>query len=167
MASSASSIWVGKDVDAAQDDHVVGPPGDLLHPAHGAGGAGQQAGKVAGAVADDREGLLGQRGENQLAPRAFGQRRAGIGIDDLGVEVILPDVQPVLGLHAFHRHARTDHLREAVDVDRMHVESRLDLLPHGIGPGFRAEDADLERRAARVDALGREFDRGWRAHRTA
>ena len=66
----------------------------------GARGAGQQPGQVAGAVADHRHRLLGQRGEDQLALLAVGQHLAGHRVDDLGVEVVLPDVQPVLGLDA-------------------------------------------------------------------
>ena len=45
-------------VDAAQDDHVVGTPGDLLHAPHaGPRRARQQPRQVAGAVADDRKAL--------------------------------------------------------------------------------------------------------------
>jgi uncharacterized protein (DUF885 family) len=47
-------------VDPAQDDHVVGAAGDLLHAAHGARGPRQQPGQVPGPVPDDRHGLLGQ-----------------------------------------------------------------------------------------------------------
>ena len=35
-------------------------------------------------------------GEDQFAFRAIGQHLAGLGADHLGVEVILPDVQPCL-----------------------------------------------------------------------
>jgi hypothetical protein len=142
-----------EDVDAAQDDHVVGAARDLLHPPHRPRRAGQQAGQVAGAVADDREGLLGERGEDKLPHLAIGKDFAGHGVDDLGVEVILPDVQAVLGLDAFVGDAGAHDLGEAVDVDRMHVEGLFDLGPHGVGPGLRAEDADLKRAFARVAAL--------------
>src|SRR5690606_9913111 len=56
-----------KDIDAAQDDHVVGPAGDLLDPAHRPGGAGQQPGQVAGAITHHRQALFGQRGEYEFA----------------------------------------------------------------------------------------------------
>ena len=68
-------------VDAADDQHVVGAAGDLLHAAHRARRAGQQAREVARAVADDRQRLLGERGEHQLALLAVGQHLAGLGID--------------------------------------------------------------------------------------
>ena len=64
----------GEQVHAAQDDHVVVAPGDLLDAAHARSrGAGQQPGEVAGAVPDDREGLLGERGEDELAHLAVGE----------------------------------------------------------------------------------------------
>ena len=71
--------------------------------------------------------------------------------------MIFPDVEPVLGLDAFVGDAGAHHLGQAVDVDASHVERVLDLGAHGVGPGLGAEDADLERRAARVDALGAEL----------
>jgi hypothetical protein len=53
-------------------------PGDLLHPPHpGPRRSGQQPGQVAGAVPDDRHGLLGQRREDQLTLLPVGQRLAG------------------------------------------------------------------------------------------
>ena len=97
--------------------------------------------------------LLGQRGEHQLALLAVGQHLAGLGIDHFGIEMILPDVQAVLGLHAFLRHAGADHLRQAVDIGRVHVEGLLDLGAHRVGPGLGAEDAELQRRFARVELL--------------
>ena len=46
-------------VDAAQDDHVVGAAGDLLHAPHARPRrARQQPRQVAGAVADDRKASL-------------------------------------------------------------------------------------------------------------
>ena len=130
-----------EEVDAAQDDHVVGAAGDLLHPAHGAGGARQQPGQVAGAVADDRHRLLGQRGEDQLAELAVGQHLAGDRVDDLGVEVVLPDVQAVLGLDALLGDAGAHHLGQSVDVGRVDAGPGLDLGPHLVGPRLGAEDA--------------------------
>ena len=96
-------------------------------------------------------------GEHQLALLAVRQHAAGLGIDDLGIEVVLPDRQPVLGLDAFLRDPGAHHLRQAVDVDRVHVELGLDRLPHRRGPGLGAENADLERRLRGVDALPLHF----------
>src|SRR5690606_22313187 len=145
------------DVHPAQHDHVVAAPGDLAHPAHRAGGAGQQPGEVPGAVADDRHGLFGQRGEHEFPLAAVRQRLPGDRIDDLGVEVVLPDVQAVLGLHALAGHPGAHHFGQPVDVHGVDVEALLDLGAHLIGPGFGAEDADLQRSAAGIDALALEL----------
>jgi len=96
-----------EDVDAADDQHVVGTAGDLLHPHQGpAAGTGlvEQPGDILGPVADQRDGLLGQGGEDQFSQFAGRQDATGIGIDDLGQEVVLEDVQAAAGLEAFHRH---------------------------------------------------------------
>lgn len=87
---------------------------------------------------------LGERGEYQLTLLAVGQHGAGLGIDNLGIEMILPDVQAVLGLQAFLRHAGPDHFRQAVDIGGVHVKSLLDLGAHRVGPWFGAEDAELQ-----------------------
>ena len=51
-----------------------------------------------GAVADDRQCLLGQRGEDQLAVLAVAEDLGVIeGVNDLRAEVVLPDVVAVLG----------------------------------------------------------------------
>ena len=97
--------------------------------------------------------LLGEGGEDQFAVLAVGQDVVGEGVDDLGVEVVLPDVQAVLGLHALLGDAGADHLRQAVDVDGVDVHALLDLAAHLLRPGFRAEDADPQGGRPRVDAL--------------
>ncbi len=145
-------------VDAAHDHHVVGAAGDLLHPPEGGvRRPGQQPGQVAGPVADHRHRLLAQRGEDELALLAVGQHLHRDRVDDLGQEVVLPDVQPVLGLAGLLADARAHHLRQPVDVDRPDAGPLLDRAPHLVGPRLRAEDADLQAGAARVDALGLEL----------
>ena len=144
-------------IDAADDHHVVAAPGDLVHAAHGPRRARQQAGEIAGAVADDRHGFLDQGGEDQLAFLAVGQGLEAFHIDDLRVEVILPDGGAVLGLDAFLGHAGADDLGQAVDVHGVDAETRLDFLAHGIGPGLGAEDADAQRTGRGIDALALEF----------
>ena len=72
----------GKDVDSADDQHVIRPSGNPLHtdertPA-GAGDGGQ-ARDVPGPVPKDRKRLLGDRGENQLSDLPVGKRSAGDG----------------------------------------------------------------------------------------
>src|SRR5687767_347061 len=57
----------GEDVDATDDQHVVGAAGDLLDAPHGARAARKEAREVARAVADHRQRFLRQRGDDQLA----------------------------------------------------------------------------------------------------
>ena len=66
-------------------------------------------------------------------------------MNDLGIEVVFPDGKPVLGLDALLRHARADHLGEAIDIDGVDVELLLDRLAHRRRPRLGAEDSDRER----------------------
>ena len=88
-------------VDATKDDEVVATAGNLVHAPHRADATGTKPRQVAGAVTDDWKRLFGQRGEDKLARLAVGARRAGLRIDDLRKEVILPDIEPVLFLDSF------------------------------------------------------------------
>src|SRR5690349_10367671 len=142
-----------EEVDAANDQHVVAAADDLAHPPHRARCRRQQTRQVARAVADHRQRLLGERREDELALGAVGQHGAGVGIDDLGIEVILPDDGAVLRLDALARDTGSHDLGEAVDVDRIDAGLRLDVLSHRLGPRLGAEDADLEARRRRIDAL--------------
>ena len=133
-------------VHAADDQHVVRAAGDLLDAPHRPRGRRQQARQVARAIADHRQRFLGERREDQFALLAFRQHLAGLRIDDLRIEVVLPDRQPVLGLDALLRDPGTDDLRQAVDVDRVERGLRLDRVAHRRRPRLGAEDADLQRR---------------------
>src|SRR5664279_1968901 len=73
-------------VDAADDQHVVAAADDLAHAPHRARRRRQEARQVARAIADDRQRLLGERREHELAFGAVGKHRAGVRIDDLGIE---------------------------------------------------------------------------------
>jgi hypothetical protein len=55
--------------------------------------------EVTGAVADDGHGLLGKRSEHQFALLAVRQHLPGERAM-ISIEVVLPDVQPILGLDA-------------------------------------------------------------------
>src|SRR3569832_1591622 len=146
----------GEDVDATDDQHVVGPAGNLGHTAHRRLYTRQQPGEVAGTVTDARQRLLGQRGAHQLALRALGQHRTGLGVDDLGEEMVLPDGRAGFAGELL-RHARTHHFGQAVNVARLDIASLLDLVAPALGPGLGAEDAVAQRRGARVAALAAEL----------
>ncbi len=143
-----------EDVDAADDQHVVGAAGDAAHARRGtAAGAGlaPEPGDVAGAVAEHRHRLAGQRGDHQLARLAVGHRLERLGVQALDEEVVLLQVHPA-ARGAFAADAGPDHLRQAVVVEGEDVELVLDLAAHVLGPGLAAEVPEAERERARVDA---------------
>ena len=109
------------------------------------------AGDVAGAVAQQRQRLLGQRREDELAVGAVRDEAAGLGVDDLDEEVVLLHVQAVARLRALGGDARADDLAQPVDVERLQAELGLELGAHGLGPRLGAEHADLERELVRAD----------------
>ena len=115
--------------------------------------AGQKTGQVACAITNDREGFLGEGGEDKLPHFAVGQNLARDRVDHLGIEVVLPDVQAVLGLHTFIRDTRAHHFRQTVDIDSVHVERLFDLGTHGVGPGFGPENPHVQRTLAWVAPL--------------
>ena len=89
------------------------------------------------------EGFLGDGGKDQLALAAFGQHLAGVGIDDLGNEVVLVDVHTGL-LAALESHARAGGLGQTVDIICLDAKLVLDVLTHILGPCFCTEDAGLQ-----------------------
>ena len=104
----------GKDIDAADDQHVVGAAGDPFHPhvgATAAAGRGVEHRYIAGAVADDREGFLGQRGEDDFTGFAVRQRLTGMDIDRFDQEMILENVQTLFRFEAFDGDAGADDFR--------------------------------------------------------
>ena len=140
-------------VHAADDQHVVGPAHDARHPAHGpSAGAGfrDQARKVAGPVADHGEGLFGERGDDHFADLAGLDRLQGLGIDELHQEVVLGDVQAV-AFHALAGNAGSHHFGQAVVVRGNDLELAFELLPHGVRPGFGAEQSVFQGQGVGVD----------------
>ena len=135
------------EVDAADDQHVVAAAADRAHarerPPARAALAGQR-GDVARAVAQERQRLLGQGREDELAVGAVLDALAGVGVDHLDEEVVLLDVQAVARLGALGGDARADDLRQAVDVQGDQAELGLEPLAHPLGPRLGAEHADFQ-----------------------
>ncbi len=135
-----------EDVDAPDDEHVVGAAPGLGHlhmgAAAGAGLPGEGA-DVPGAVAQQGEGLLGDGGEDQLALTALGEDLPGVGVDDLGDEVVLVDVHPGLG-GALEGDAGAGELGQAVNIVGFNTQRILDVLAHLLTPGLGPEDARLQ-----------------------
>ena len=124
-------------------------------------GARVQRGDVARAVAQQRQRLLGQRAEDELALGAVGQRLAGLGIDDLDEEVVLVDVRARRAPRGTGppRPGPID-LREPVDVDGRQPERALDRGAHG-------RRSTARRRRRRPRARGRPGPRPCLAQRLA
>src|SRR5690606_24310705 len=96
-------------------------------------GRGREPRDVARAVADHRKRLFGERGDDELAGMAFRDAAAGLGVDRLEKEVVLPAVKTVAG-RTFAGDARPHDLGKAVDVDRGEAEALLELLAHRLAP---------------------------------
>src|SRR6266851_3878980 len=146
----------GVDVHALDHQHVVGPALDPRDPRRGpsaAAGRGIETREVARPVADHGQRFLGQAGQDQLALRAFGERRARDRIDDLGKEVIVVHVKAVTDFRALHGHPGPDDLAETVAVHRAQPPQRLELAAHGLGPRLGAEDPVAHADRARIQAL--------------
>ncbi len=124
----------------------TGPMRASVRPhAHGASVDGRDVGR---AVADQRQRLLGQRRDDELAglARRTGSPCRGRRLDE---EVVLVEVQPAARL-ALGRHARADDLRQPVEVARAQPEPALELRAHRLRPRLGAEQPELERQLARA-----------------
>ena len=135
-----------EDVDAADDEHVVGAAHGLCHTDVGAAAGALfpvEHADILGAVAQQGEGLFGDGGEDQLALGAVGQDLAGVGVDDLGNEVVLADVHACL-LGALVGNTGAGELGEAIDIIGLDAHLGLNVVAHLLGPGLSAEDAGLQ-----------------------
>ena len=141
------------------NQHVVGAGFDAVHHADGAtalAALGVEAREVAGAVADHGRAEAVERREDELALFAVRQGVERFGVDDLGIVMVLEDVEA--GRFGFAVRTRrgdtgSGDLGEAVDVMRYDAGKLGDLAAHLVRPRFGAEDAVPELRvAAEVDA---------------
>ena len=109
--------------------------------------------EVASAVAYHRRAGARYRREDEFADLSVRQRLERLGVDDLRIEVVFPDVQagPVLAVAG---DARAGDLREAVDVVGDDARLAFDRVAHLGCPRLGAEDAVPELGVApEVDAL--------------
>jgi hypothetical protein len=111
-----------------------------------------QARTVPRPVANQRQRLFGDAGEDKFSHFAVWQAFARIGFDDLGNEVVLEDVHPLL-LGAFYRDPGSDHFRQAIDIESYNGQMRLDFLSHVLGPRLCAEDSYLQRQRLQVNPI--------------
>ncbi len=110
--------------------------------------------QVVGAVAQDRERLLGERRDDELALLAVLERLPGRRVDDLEEQMVLVDVQAA-GALALTGDAWAHHLGEPVVVGGADAEPRLDLGLHLVGTRLAAEqpEPELERREVDPELL--------------
>ena len=143
-----------EDIDPLDDQHIIGASHDPAHPSKrppAGTGPRQEAGQVAGPVADDREGLFGQRGDDQFTNLARCYRFKGLRIEDLDQKVVFVDMQAV-ALPAFSGNARPHDLGETVVIRRPDPQALVDLGAHGLRPGLGAEETVPQGQAMGVDA---------------
>src|SRR5690625_6219138 len=118
-----------ENIDAAQNDHVIGPPGNATHATvTGTGRSWFQAGEVVGSEANDGECFTGQGGEDQLAFLSVSQWFFVDGVDDFGADVIFPDVATILAVHSFTSNPRPHELDQAVDIADFQVDALSDVV---------------------------------------
>ncbi len=116
-----------------------------------AGGIGHR-GQIPGAVPEQGNAFLGQRGQHQLAHLALGQGVACGRIDNLGQEMVFPQVHAAV-LGAVNGNARSHDFGEAVDIMGINAHFLLYGLAHAVRPGLAAENAYLQGKIAGVDTL--------------
>ena len=145
-----------KDIDAANDQHVVGAAAHTcdagMGPAADARFIGY-AGNIPGAVTDQGNTLLGDGCNDQFTAFTLSQALTGFGIYDLRDEVVLPDMQTLFGLDALDCHAWSHDLRQSVDIYGCQVKLFLDLITHGFRPRFGTEDPDPQLQGAEVHSF--------------
>ena len=122
-----------------------------------AGSAGQQASEVTGPVADDGHRFLRQGRKDELTLHAIRQNVTRVRINDLGIEMILPDDGSILRLDTFAGHAGAHDFGQTIDVGCLQTHSPLDFGPHPLRPGLRSEDADTQGTALRIQPLSQEL----------
>ena len=119
-------------VHGGNDEHVVLPAVDMdpsVGSAAGAGGVVDPA-DVAGAEADQGTGVLAQRGKDQLADLAGLQHFAGMDIHRLHQDVVLRNVQAVLGFA--HGRAGAEDIGKAVEVIHFSAPQLFNGMPGGL-----------------------------------
>ena len=101
--------------------------------------ARDDAGQVVCAVTDERSSFLHERCDDNLAPLAVRQVLSGLRIDDLEVNIVVPDMH-VLGIRAVNTDTRSVDFRQSVDIVQLDAENSLDTLTHCFAPSLGTDD---------------------------
>ena len=107
--------------------------------------------EVAAAIADHGRAIGGKPCPDQFTILPLFDPLACVGVDALDQEGIRPGVHAIAGF-AFTGHARAEELRHTEFVVCCDVEEFFELHARFPGPGFRAEQADLQLRLSEIDA---------------
>ena len=87
--------------------------------------ATEDVGQVAGAVADHRQRLAGERGDDELAGFAVGHGPAALGLDDLDQVVVLPNVDARVR-RTVDAHTHSAGLGHTDDVEALDAKALLE-----------------------------------------
>src|SRR5699024_109792 len=132
-------------VHAAQDDHVIGTPGNAVHTTVARpSGTRFQTGYVVSAEADDRQCFSGERGENQYAFFPVTQYLAVEWITDVRANGAFRNMPRVVGFYSFASYSRTHQLGQPVNITSLKVVEVFDFLTHAFGPGFGTKDCEFQ-----------------------
>ena len=135
-------------VRTANDEHIIATGTDLLHPcgrAAALAGIRNHARQVVRAIAQNRDSLLVERGEDQLAHLAIGNRLAGFRIYHFPQEMILSDRLHVALTKALARHARAHDLGQTVVVRANDMHTGFDFGLKTRRARLSAEQTDAQR----------------------
>ena len=130
-------------VDALDLHHVIGTTLDDVDEGVGAAAgafARNDTGKVMRAVADERCAFFHESRDDDFAPLAVREDLAGLRINDLEVDVVVPDMH-VLGFGAVDSDARSVDLSQSVNIVKLDSEDALNSVAHCLTPTLRADDA--------------------------
>src|SRR5277367_11783 len=136
-----------KEVDAAYDQHVIKACPNPSHPGRCSTawtGSSTDAGEIACAITQERQGFFSQACKNQFALFSIWQVFTAIWINYLNQKMIFPDVQAsALGgsLPTFHGNARTHDFAQSVNIQGLYAKLIFNLSAHCLGPRFSAEHA--------------------------
>ena len=107
----------------------------------------------------ERSALFHERGYNNLAFFAVGKHLAGLRIDNFGIEEIIKYMHPCL-IGAVDTDAGPVNLGKPVDIINLNAELFCDIVPLGIAPALRADNAFFKLylifEPAFVDFLGKQ-----------
>src|SRR3989337_1679393 len=114
--------------------------------------ATDDARQVVGAVADEGEPLPGERRDYQFPFGAVGNHLPARRLHDLGVEVVLPEMDAGAGL-AVDPHAGATRLGHPDDVEGLEPELALDHGPQRVRPHLRPQERHAEGKLREVELL--------------